>query len=90
MNKSELIATIADRADVSKATAEKVLDALASVTIDAVKAGEDVALPGLGKIVRTERAARTGRNPKTGESVQIPSSVGAKLSLGKSAKDSLN
>lgn len=70
-NKSDLIDYIADKADLSKVAAEKALKAALEGIADALTKGEIVTLSGLGKFSVSERAARTGRNPKTGEAIQI-------------------
>ena len=90
MNKSELIADLAERAELSKADAGRALEAL----IDAVKAslhkGEDVSLVGFGTFTVRQRAARTGRNPRTNEEIKIPASKVPAFKAGKALKDHLN
>ena len=90
MNKSELIADLAERAELSKADAGRALEAL----IDAVKAslhnGQDVALVGFGTFTVRNRAARTGRNPRTNEEIKIPASKVPAFKAGKALKDHLN
>ena len=90
MNKSELIADLAERAELSKADAGRALDAL----IDAVKAslhkGEDVSLVGFGTFTVRNRAERTGRNPRTNEEIKIPASKVPAFKAGKALKDHLN
>lgn len=71
MNKSELIDTLAEQADVSKAAAGRMLEALVDTITAQVAKGEDVTLIGFGTFKATARAARTGKNPKTGEVLQI-------------------
>lgn len=90
MKKSDLIKQLAATSDVSAAAAERVLDNLVAITAKAIKTGDEIPLHGLGKIVQVKRAARTGRNPRTGESVTVPASLSAKLSLTKVGKDLLN
>lgn len=82
MNKSELIDSIAATADLSKSDAEKAVNALINTVQEAVAGGDKVTLPGFGAWSRTERAARQGRNPRTGEIVQIAASKGVKFSAG--------
>ncbi|WP_341678142.1 HU family DNA-binding protein [Niveibacterium sp. SC-1] len=71
MNKSDLISKLAEAAGHSKKDTEAVVDALAGVVAQALAAGDDVTLPGIGKLAVKAKAARTGRNPKTGETMQI-------------------
>ena len=77
---------IAQQADVSAKDAAAVLSAMGDVICETVGKGEKVSLPGLMTIERVERSARTGRNPRTGESMEIPASFGAKLSAGSALK----
>ena len=71
MNKSQLIDKIAAGADISKAAAGRALDALIASVTESLQAGDDVALVGFGTFAVKERAARTGRNPRTGELIPI-------------------
>jgi DNA-binding protein HU-beta len=89
MNKSELIEKIASGADISKAAAGRALDAFLGAVQDELKAGEKVALPGFGTFSVKERKARTGRNPKTGEELQIAAGKVPKFTPGKSLKDAV-
>lgn len=84
MNKSELIMKVAEDADISKAKAEAAVNALINSVTEELKAGGTVALTGFGTFHVKERAARTGRNPKTGENIQIarPTFLGSKLVRG--------
>ena len=84
MNKAELIESVADATDTSKAEASRTLDAV----LDSI-AGDSVALVGFGTFNVRERAARMGRNPATGETIQIAASKGVGFKAGKSLKDSL-
>ena len=89
MNKSELIDHIAETAELSKADAGRALDAaVAGITV-ALQKGEQVSLLGFGSFLVGERAARTGRNPQTGEELQIAASKQAKFRPGKALKDAL-
>lgn len=76
MNKSELIEAIAQEADISKAAAQKALDATTNAVTTALKQGDTVTLVGFGTFYVGERAERQGRNPKTGEPLTIASSRG--------------
>lgn len=92
MNKSELIDEIHSAAggDVDKKDVATVVDKLIDVVERAVARGDKVTVPGFGAWSRTERAARTGRNPRTGEPVQIAASKGVKFSAGASFKSAVN
>ena len=82
MNKRDVVAEVAVRAGMSQADAAKCIDALLELACDQVAAGGDVNLTGYLKISTVQRAARTGRNPQTGESVNIPASTGVKVQPG--------
>ena len=83
MNKSELIAAMADKAGVSNKDAGACLDALFDVVADVVAAGQDkVNVPGWISFEQTTRKARKGRNPQTGEAIDIPESKAVKVSAG--------
>ncbi|MGH3322565.1 MAG: HU family DNA-binding protein [Streptosporangiaceae bacterium] len=86
MNRSELVAAVADSAGTSKSDADAVLSALGDTLIDAVKKGDKVQIPGLLTVERVERAARSGRNPATGETLNIPAGYGVKVSAGSKLK----
>lgn len=90
MNKAELVKHLAESADVTKAQAESVLNALVATVKDTVAAGNEIAITDLGKFSATERAARTGRNPKTGEDIEIPAKRAPKFNPAKSFKDLVN
>ncbi len=89
MNKSQLIDAIAASADISKADAGKALDGMIDSLTNALKAGDTVTLVGFGTFYVGERAERTGRNPKTGESITIPAAKSPKFRPGKALKDAL-
>ena len=74
MNKAELVAAIADKAELSRKDAEKALKAFTDVVAEELKKGEKVQLVGFGTFEVSERAARTGRNPQSGEEMEIPAS----------------
>ncbi|MFI1530688.1 MULTISPECIES: HU family DNA-binding protein [Streptomyces griseus group] len=87
MNRSELVASISERADVSRAAADAVLAALAETVGDIVAKGDEkVTIPGFLTFERIHRAARTGRNPQTGAALQVPASYGVKVSAGSKLK----
>ncbi len=90
MNKSGLIEVVADRADLSKAAATRAVDAIVSAVTDALKGGDQVTLVGFGTFTVRERAARTGRDPRTGKSIKIKASKVPGFKSGKALKDAVN
>lgn len=90
MNRKELADAIAERADISRAKANDMLGALIEIVQERVKAGEDVQLVGFGTFTAKERAARTGRNPFTGEALEIKAGRVPTFKVGKPFKDALN
>ncbi len=89
MNKAELIAAVADKADISKADAGKAIDSLFEVVGKALKKKDKVSLVGFGTFMVRERAARTGRNPKTGTPLKIKASKTPSFKAGKALKDAI-
>ena len=90
MNKTELVAAIADQAELSKKDAEKALKAFTDVVADELKKGGKVQLVGFGTFEVSERAAREGRNPQTGAVMPIAASKAPKFKAGKALKDLIN
>jgi DNA-binding protein HU-beta len=90
VNKSELIEHIAKQADISKAAAARALEALIGGVKSALKRGNSVSLVGFGTFAVTKRAARSGRNPRTGAAIKIKSAKVPKFRPGKGLKDALN
>ncbi|RTQ98722.1 MULTISPECIES: HU family DNA-binding protein [Halomonas] len=90
MNKSELIEAIAASADIPKAAASRALDAMVETVADSLKKGDSVSLVGFGTFTVKERAARTGRNPQTGEPIEISAAKVPSFKAGKALKDSVN
>ena len=90
MNKSELIEAVAEGADISKAAAERAVNTMVSSVIGTLAKGDQVAIAGFGSFVVRERAARTGRNPRTGEEIQIAASKNPAFKAGKAFKDAVN
>ena len=90
MNKAELVSAIAERTELSKKDAEKALKAFTDVVAEELKNGEKIQLVGFGTFEVTERAAREGRNPQSGEVMSIPASKAPKFKAGKALKDLLN
>lgn len=89
MNKSELIDAIADSADLSKAAAGRALDGAIDAISSALKGGDQVTLVGFGTFSVKERAAREGRNPQTGATIQIKASKSPAFKAGKTFKDAV-
>ncbi|RJX69989.1 HU family DNA-binding protein [Vibrio sinensis] len=90
MNKTQLVEHIAENADLSKASAGRALDALIEAVSGTLQAGDQVALVGFGTFSVRTRAARTGRNPKTGEEIQIAEAKVPAFKAGKALKDACN
>lgn len=90
MNKSDLIEAMADSADISKAAAGRALDGLIEAITSAVKNDDSVSIVGFGTFLLRERAARTGRNPKTGGTIEIAASKTPAFKAGKAFKDAVN
>ena len=90
MNKTELITAVAESSALSKKDAEKAVSATLSTIIEALKKGDKVQLVGFGTFETKKRAAREGRNPKTGETIKIAASKYPAFSAGKAFKDKVN
>ncbi len=90
MNKSELIDAIAAGSDISKAAAGRALDSMIGAITESLQKGESVSLVGFGTFAVKERAARTGRNPQTGETIQIKAAKVPGFKAGKALKDAVN
>ena len=90
MNNSQLIDKIADGADISKAAAGRALDAFIDAVGEALKEGDQVALVGFGTFAVRERAARSGRNPQTGATIEIAAGKVPAFKAGKALKDAVN
>jgi DNA-binding protein HU-beta len=82
LNRSDLVSAIAAKSGLTKTDADSALSAFQDVLLEAVASGEGVKLTGLFAAERVERAARTGRNPRTGEEIAIPAGFGVKLTAG--------
>jgi len=90
VNKSDLVDAIAKSADISKAAASRALDATVESIKKALKKGDTVSLVGFGTFKVGKRAARNGRNPRTGETIKIKAAKVPKFSAGKGLKDAVN
>jgi DNA-binding protein HU-beta len=90
LNKSDLVKVVADAGELSNAAAGRVLDALLESIVKSVTKGESVVLTGFGSFEATKRAARQGRNPQTGETIQIAAATLPRFKPGKGFKDAVN
>ena len=90
MNKTELVAAIAEKTELTKKDAEKALVAFTEVVAEELKAGNKIQLVGFGTFEVAKRAAREGRNPETGETMKIAASNAPKFKAGKALKDAIN
>lgn len=90
MNKTELVAAIAEKAELSKKDSEKALKAFIDVVTEELKKGDKVQLVGFGTFEVSERAAREGRNPQTGKTMKIAACKAPKFKAGKALKDAVN
>ena len=90
MNKSELVEVAAREAGITKAAAEQALSAITGAIVSTVASGESVTLVGFGTFSVAKRAKSKGRNPRTGEEIQIPASKLPKFKAGKGLKDAVN
>jgi DNA-binding protein HU-beta len=90
VNKNDLVAAVADGSDLSKADAAKAVDAVFGSITGSLKSGGEVRLVGFGTFSVADRKASTGRNPRTGEAIQIPASKQPKFKAGKGLKDAVN
>lgn len=89
INRTDLVSAIAEQSGLTKSQVDQALAGFQAVVIDALANGESVRLTGLMSIDRVERAARTGRNPRTGEEIQIPGRFGVKLTPGLTLKNAV-
>ena len=90
MNKAELIEVVAESADISKADATRAVDAVTQAIADTLKKDDQVSIVGFGTFSLRKRAARSGRIPRTGETIQIPASNVPGFKPGKALKDAVN
>ena len=90
MNKGELIDAVADGAELTKADAGRAIDAMVNAITKALKKGDTVTFVGFGTFSVRKRAARSGRNPRTGESIRIKASKNPSFKAGKALKDAVN
>ena len=90
MNKAELVEAVAENSDLTKAAATKAVASMIAAIADALSKGEQVSLVGFGTFLVRERAARTGRDPRSGEPIQIKASKNPAFKAGKALKDAVN
>ncbi|EDQ00764.1 HU, DNA-binding transcriptional regulator, beta subunit [Shewanella benthica] len=90
MNKTELVAKMAENADLTKTEAARALKSFEETITAALKSGDKISIIGFGSFETTNRAARIGRNPQTGKEIQIPAATVPKFKAGKTLKDSVN
>jgi DNA-binding protein HU-beta len=90
VNKNDLVDAVAEQTGLAKSDAARAVEALLGAVTDALRKGETVTLSGFGSFVAKTRAARTGRNPRTGEAIAIPASRAPAFKAGKGLKDALN
>ncbi|MDX1513553.1 MAG: HU family DNA-binding protein [Gammaproteobacteria bacterium] len=90
MNKAQLIDAVADATDISKASASRAVESVLDIITSSLKKGDSVTLVGFGTFTTRKRAARSGRNPRTGATIQIPASTLPVFKPGKALKDAVN
>jgi DNA-binding protein HU-beta len=89
MTKAQLVTLIAEKAELTKATANQVLELLASTAVGETKKRGQFVIPGIGKLVKSNRKARMGRNPQTGAAIKIPAKTVVKFRVAKACKDAV-
>jgi DNA-binding protein HU-beta len=89
MTQTQLVKSLAESNEISNKQAKAILEGLASIAIAEVKKNGVFVLPGIGRLVRQDRKARTGRNPATGETIKIPAKKVVKFRVAKAAKDAI-
>ncbi len=87
MTKAQIVTYLADKCDLTKAATNDILERLAKTAINETKKSGQFTLPGIGKLVKSQRKARMGRNPQTGEAIKIPAKTVLKFRIAKAAKD---
>lgn len=89
MTKAQLVSLIAEKAGMTKATANEVLEILAGIAVSETKKIGQFIIPGIGKLVKSQRKARMGRNPQTGAAIKIPAKTVVKFRVAKACKDAV-
>jgi DNA-binding protein HU-beta len=89
MTKAQLVTLIADKADITKATVGQILEIIAGTAVVETKKNGQFIIPGIGKLVKSQRKARMGRNPQTGAAIKIPAKTVVKFRVAKACKDAV-
>ena len=89
LTKPDFVTLLSERAEVSKAKAAEMYDAVFGTLVEVVSEGNEVAIPNLGRVVFTERASRIAKNPRTGEAVEVPAKKAPKFKFSKNVKDAV-
>ena len=89
MTKAQLVSQIAEKASITKATANGILDIIAGTAVAETKKSGQFIIPGIGKLVKSQRKARMGRNPQTGAAIKIPAKTVVKFRVAKACKDAV-
>ena len=89
MSKSQIIASLSEKTELSKKDVANLLDVMTEMAYSEVKNAGEFVIPGIGKLVKVNRAARQGRNPATGETIQIPAKTVVKFRVAKAAKEAV-
>jgi DNA-binding protein HU-beta len=89
MTKAQLVSQVADKASITKATANEILDIIANTAVVETKKNGQFIIPGIGKLVKSQRKARMGRNPQTGAAIKIPAKTVVKFRVAKACKDAV-
>ena len=89
MTKAQLVSLIADKADITKAAANQILEIIATTAVTETKKNGQLTIPGIGKLVKSRRKARMGRNPQTGAAIKIPAKTVVKFRVAKACKDAV-
>lgn len=90
LNKPEFVTLLAERCEVTKKDAEEMYDDVFGTLTDVIAGGEEVAIPGLGRVKIADRPARTARNPKTGDTVEVPAKKAPKFQFAKNIKEAVS
>ncbi len=90
MTKTELVSVVADKTGLTKADADRAVKALLDAVTDCLKSGDKLSLVGFGTFSVSKRAARTGKNPRSGSKIEIPAANTPRFKAGKALKDSVN
>lgn len=89
MTKAQLVTLVADKADITKATANQIFEIIAGTAVTETKKNGQFVIPGIGKLVKSQRKARMGRNPQTGAAIKIPAKTVVKFRVAKACKDAV-